>query len=240
MVKVNDHLRRVPLGKTKHFPASVFNLPISSQIPRHELHGNSLERIFRRWWSTNHATYRLLIVKGKISGFTCVIPLTSDAYVEYTTGGLSEWDISEKHFLTEPQPELLTPCYVLIQSITISDGPGRSDFLEACRKGRAAPWRISLIRTLIRHIADVVIYRQFEMLTLIADGTIEGERLLRKLGFKEVTRNNLDGRPIFEISNKIIEGLPRNSPPRRLLIKLKSIYEYYCNNRKQEPLSIGK
>ena len=214
-------------GRHKRIPGWIFGLPPMTSIARHEVHPIKLKLFFFRWWLANPNSFRFVVVNGVRFGFTCVLPLTNNAFDEYRTGSLSEWSIQDCHIHPLTNLDDSHPVNILIQSITLSDPPGSNAFLNARQRGFLSPWEKQLFTSLLYQIARISGYRPIERLKLIADGTREGANMLTKMGFEIVNPCGNDGRPIFLLDMTRMDLL-RLPTLKRLQRWNKKVYQPYC------------
>ena len=208
----------------RHIPSWIFGIPLIGLIPRHDVRPEKLLRVFQRWWKINPRSFRYVIHHGVRAGFTVVLPLSQLGFEEYTGGRISEWDLDERHVQSGGSR------WNLIQSITLSDSsPAEHAIADAKKRSNITAYEQYLFQGLIRQIAVVSGFEPAQNLTLIADGTREGSRMLRHLGFEEITRNELDGRPIFVL--RVARAANQPTPVgRRLRRWIEKLYEPACSS----------
>jgi nucleoside phosphorylase len=176
--------------------------------PRHPKR-EDLPLIFGRWHQINSRVFQFITLGGEDSGvslnapeepigFTCVLPVTQEAYERYRCGRLSEWEFGE-YIIPD---HVITPAkHICIQSITLR----QRFWWEYCK--RKAPLS-ALLHTLVRHVAAFNPVPKHVRPVLFADANRRGKHILENHGWLLAASSTADRRPLYEL---VFEG--RNEYP---------------------------
>ncbi len=145
---------------------------------------NLREKAIYKWYDINSHFFRFIVSDSENikNGVTCVLPLTFDAYMNYRTGKISEFDFDENHIMTNYN--LSKKIYVCFQSFAIS-----SEFKR--------PTYNLLLKSILEHVKSILTPNNLEIIIIAEIGTSSGRKIAKKFNLGISGLSNF-GRPIFE------------------------------------------